>query len=288
MSAPASFDRRRVPARPDLAAAHLRGTIEAARFVDGRDKRLVEEVVSMRPHPSPDVSLDTQVIFGERITVYEDEEGWAWGQLARDGYVGYVNANAFVFDDAAPTHRVSVPRTFVYPGLSMKLPIVMALPLGAELEVVAIHGDFAEVKNLGCVWAAHLSPLNEVEKDFVSVAEQFLNVPYLWGGKTFVGIDCSGLVQISLQAAGIAAPRDTDMQAAEVGEVVAVGDDLAGLRRGDLVFWKGHVGVMRDERTLLHANGHHMRVASEPLAEARDRIASKAQLPISVVRRPIS
>ena len=279
------FDRRRTPARPDLAAEHLRGTIEARSYAAPRVMRVAEECVPLRAAPTPDTMLDTQAIFGERIAIYEDEDNWAWGQLQRDLYVGYLNPNALMRDDAAPTHRVRVPRTLAYPGLSMKLPIVMALPMGAQLDVVARHGDFAEVRNLGCVWAAHLASLDEYEPDFVAVAELFLNVPYLWGGKTALGLDCSGLVQVSLQAAGVEAPRDTDMQAAELGEPVAVGDDLAGLRRGDLIFWKGHVGIMRDERNLLHANGHHMLVASEPLAQARDRILANAKSPITAVKR---
>lgn len=284
MSAPA-LDRRRTPARPDLAGAHLRGKVEAARFVDGVAKRIVHEVVNIRPRPAMDASLDTQALFGERVQVYEDDDGWVWGQLERDGYVGYFDATALA-DAEQPTHRVCVPRTFVYPDLSMKLPVVMALPMNAEIEIVAMRGDFAQARNIGCIWAEHLKPTGEHEPDFVAVAERFLNVPYLWGGKTFAGLDCSGLVQISLQAAGVHAPRDTDMQAAELGAPVGFDESLAGLRRGDLIFWKGHVGVMRDETTLLHANGHHMMVASEPLCEARDRILQKSFGAITQVRRP--
>jgi cell wall-associated NlpC family hydrolase len=117
------------------------------------------------------------------------------------------------------------------------------------------------------------------------VAEQFLHAPYLWGGKSFGGLDCSGLVQVALAAAGIDAPRDTDMMFAELGAAVEIGGDLAGLRRGDLVFWKGHIGIMRDAETLLHANAHHMQVASEPLRGARDRILAKSFGPITGVRR---
>jgi cell wall-associated NlpC family hydrolase len=279
-----TFDRRRTPARPDLAAAHLRGKVEAGRFVEGVTKRIVHEAVNIRPHPAMDASLDTQALFGERVRVYEDEDGWIWGQLERDGYVGYFDATALA-DVEKPTHRVCVPRTFVYPGLSMKLPVVMALPMNAGIEIVAMRGDFAEARNIGCIWAAHLRPLGEHEPDFVAVAERFLNVPYLWGGKSFAGLDCSGLMQISLQAAGVDAPRDTDMQATELGEPIAFDGTLSGLQRGDLIFWKGHVGVMRDAQTLLHANGHHMMVASEPLREARDRIQQKSFGAITTIKR---
>ena len=284
MNAPVSYDRRRTPARSDLAAECLRGKVDAPRYVEGRLWRIVHEVVGVRGSPAMDAGLDTQAIYGERARVYEDEDGWAWGPFERDGYVGYFDATALA-EPETPTHRVCVPRTFIYPGLSMKLPIVMALPMGAEVEIVSLRGDFAEAKNIGCIWAGHLAPFDVFESDFASVAERFLHSPYLWGGKTSMGLDCSGLMQISLQAAGVSAPRDTDMQAAELGEAIAFDDNLSGLRRGDLVVWKGHVGVMRDERTLLHANGHHMMVASEPLREARDRILAKSFGAITTIRR---
>ena len=248
--------------------------------------RVIEEVVDLRAEPRRDCALETQVLHGEVLDIYDtDEEGWAWGQSRRDGYVGYLPAAALAPSTTPATHRVRVPRTFVYPGASMKLPLAMALPMNARVRVAGARGDFAELSDGGFVWAAHLAAQGEHEPDFVAVAELFLNAPYLWGGRTFVGIDCSGLVQVGLHAAGVAMPRDTDMQAKGPGAAVEVGDDLGGLRRGDLVFWKGHVGMMRDADTLLHANGHHMLVASEPLRVARDRIAAKSHGAITGVRR---
>jgi cell wall-associated NlpC family hydrolase len=281
-----TFDKRLTPARPDLAAAHLRGQVEAARFVEGRAMRIATEVVDLRAAPRRDQSLDTQALFGEAAIVYEQtDEGWSWLQLESDSYVGYIPSESLRDDMPAPTHRVKATRTFVYPAANMKTPILMALPMNAQVNVSAMRGDFAEAPGLGFIWAAHLARHDEFESDFVGVAERFLDVPYLWGGKTFCGLDCSGLVQTALIACGRSSPRDTDMMAAGLGDPLEIGDDLAGLRRGDLVFWKGHVGVMRDERTLLHANGHHMAVASEPLREARDRIAAKSFGAITAFKR---
>ncbi len=281
-----AFDRRFTPARPDLAAEHLRGRIDAPRYAAPRLMRVVEECAPLSREPARDRSIDTQALFGEAVDVYEiGEEGWAWGQLRRDHYVGYLPAEALRADRAEPSCRVRAPRTFVYPGPDMKLPPMMALPLGAEVAVVGDRGEFAALQSAGFVWRGHLAGLDEREPDFVAVAERFLNVPYLWGGKTFAGLDCSGLAQLSLAAHGIPAPRDTDVMMAALGAPVEFDDGLTGLRRGDLVFWKGHVGIMRDERELLHANGRHMMVASEPLRVARDRIAAGGAGSIVAIKR---
>jgi cell wall-associated NlpC family hydrolase len=277
-----TFDRRFTPARPDLAAAHLKGRVEATIFAEGREMQVVGPIADVRSAPTPDASLDTQALCGERVTVYEEHEGWAWGQLERDSYVGYLPAHLLGPTPRRPTHRVTALRTFVYPAPNMKVPPLEALPLGAEVSVED-EGEYTRIADHGFVYAPHLTPLSQYESDFVAVAEKFLGVPYLWGGKTALGLDCSGLVQISLAAAGIAAPRDTDVQAREIGTELPVSESM-DLRRGDLVFWKGHVGIMCDEQRLLHANAHHMFVAREPFAEARARILAKSFGAVIAVR----
>jgi hypothetical protein len=277
------FDRRFTPARPDLAAAHLEGHVEATMFVEGRERHVVGAIADVRSAPAPDAALDTQALCGEAVTVYEEHEGWAWGQLRRDNYVGYLPSHLLGPQPREPTHRVTALRTFVYPAPNMKVPPLEALPLGAEVTVEG-EGDYVRIADHGFVYAPHLTPLAQYESDFVAVAERFLGVPYFWGGKTALGLDCSGLVQISLAAAGVAAPRDTDVQARELGRELAL-DAPLDLQRGDLVFWRGHVGIMCDEVTLLHANAHHMFVARESFAEARARILAKSFGAVTAIRR---
>jgi len=264
-----AFDRRLTPARPDLAAAHLRGKVEAARFVAGEVREVVEPQAPLRREPAPDAPLDTEALKGERVAVYETtEEGWAWGQLEGDGYVGWLPANALAAPGPAPTHKVTALRTLAFPGPSIKLPPIETLPLGSRLAIVRIEGRMAVTTRGAFVPANHLAPLTDMEPDFVAVAERFLGAPYLWGGKTSLGLDCSGLVQVALTACGIACPRDSDMQEHALGVAI----DLADLQRGDLVFWKGHVAIARDRATLLHANAFHMAVAIEETEAALARI----------------
>ena len=275
------LDRRLTPARADLAAAHLRGLVEAPRYAEGRRMRIAAASAPLRRAPKPDAPLDTEALHGEDVAVYDEAEGWAWAQLKRDKYVGYLPAAA-LGGPVEATHKVAAVRTHAYPGPNIKLPPAMAASLGALLVVVGQEGLFAVSSDGLFFWAGHLAGLASSEPDFVAVAERFLETPYLWGGRTSEGLDCSGLIQTALTAAGIPCPRDSDMIEAAVGAPVA--PDRA-LMRGDLVFWKGHVGVMRDGATLLHANGWHMKVASEPLAEACARIAATGGGEIRSVRR---
>jgi len=277
-----TFDRRLTPARPDLAATYLEGRVPAKRYVEGVVMEVKACVVDMRREPRPDAPVDTQALFGERVTVYDEEEGWAWAQLARDGYVGWIAANTLWSELSAPTHRVCVPRTFAYPRASIKLSPLMALPLGAEIAILKEFESFYVTRDLGFIWRTHLASLAAPAPDFVAVAESLIGAPYLWGGKSSLGIDCSGLVQVALLAAGVEAPRDSDMQEAQLGALLEPG---AELRRGDLVFWKGHVGVMRDAATLLHANGTHMLVSSESLDVVRKRNVEAGAGEVTSIRR---
>jgi cell wall-associated NlpC family hydrolase len=264
----AEFDPRLTPARTDLAARQLEGKVQAARFVEGTPYEVNDPVAPLRRSPESDAPLDTEALMGERVTVYDiTEEGWAWGQLENDDYVGYLPASSLVPPALTRSHKVSAVRTLAFPGPSIKLPPIHGLPFGARVELDRVEGALA-FTSAGYVPFRHLVPVADKGSDFVGVAERFLGSPYLWGGKTSLGIDCSGLVQVALNACGIQCPRDTYMQEATLGQAVSISD----LRRGDLIFWQGHVAIARDAETMIHANAFHMAVAIEPVAEAVARI----------------
>lgn len=276
-----ALDPRINPFRPEVAAKYLQGKVEAARFVEGVRHEVAEPLAALRLSPAHDARLVTEALIGERVIVYETtEEGWAWGQLETDGYVGWMSAGALAAPGSAPTHKVAALRTLCFPGPDIKLPPVAALAMGARLAITRQDERFAVTASGWHIPAAHLVPVKSMQTDFVAVAERFLCTPYLWGGKTSLGLDCSGLVQVALQAAGVACPRDSDMQELALGKL----SSLSGVRRGDLVFWKGHVGIARDAETLLHANAHHMMVTAEPLGDAVARIRATGS-DVTSVRR---
>ena len=268
-------DSRLTPARPDLAAAHLKGALEASRYVEGEICSVARGRAALRRHPADTAAQDSELLLGEPVTVYERKDGWAWVQAQTDSYVGYVREDA-LGPATAPDARVILPLTPLLSGPDVKSPLRDLLPLNARVMRGAAHGHFVHTPG-GFVHVRALADLDHTAADFVAVVEQFLGVPYVWGGKTFEGLDCSGLLQTALQAAGVAAPRDTDMMESALGHAVA----QHSLKRGDLVFWKGHMGVMRDAETLLHANAHFMQVTSEPLAAAIARIST----PVTSVKR---
>jgi cell wall-associated NlpC family hydrolase len=276
-----AFDPRLTAARADIAAKELEGKVKATRYVEGCAYEVFEPQAPLRGEPAPDAPLATEALKGERVVIYDiNAEGWAWGQLVTDGYVGWLPANALAPVGPSPSHKVSALRTLAFPGRSIKLPPVEALPLGARLAVVGIEDRMAVTATGSYVPAAHLAPLGVDEPDFVAVADRFLGAPYLWGGKTLLGLDCSGLVQVALSACGVACPRDSDMQEGALGTAA----DASDLQRGDLIFWKGHVAIVRDRDTLVHANTFHLAVAIESTADAIARIRIAGSEIISVRR----
>ena len=278
-------DPRITPVRPDLAAKHLEGKVTAARFVEGQLREVVAPQTPLRRDPRPDALLDTEALKGERVMVYDTtEEGWSWGQLQSDNHVGWLPTEAMGELGPPATHQVAVMRTLEFPGPSIKIPPIESLSFGCQLAIARVEGPFAVTPTNAFVPFRHLVDVSHREPDFVTVAERFLGVPYLWGGKTSLGLDCSALVQLSLNSSGLPCWRDSDMQEQSLGPPIQPAADLSNLQRGDIIFWKGHVAIARDHATLIHANAHHMAVAIESIAEAAARIRAAGH-EISSVRR---
>jgi len=281
------LDQRLHAFRPDLADIVLKGQVEAARFVTPEPAMVVQPVVALRPKADPSIGIDTELLMGEEVRVFERENGWAWVQAVDDGYVGYL-PEATLGGVTTETHVVTVPRTFVYSGPDLRFPTRLALSMGSRLTITGqaeTRGTrYFLLADGGALVARHLRPVSDPPViDYVSVAAFFLETPYLWGGKSGFGIDCSGLVQLAMRMAGLRAPRDSDMQASGLGVPIERNE----LRRGDLVFWKGHVAIMEDETSMIHANGHTMSVARETLDAAIERIGWLYGTPTGY-RRPVA
>jgi cell wall-associated NlpC family hydrolase len=277
-------DPRLTPARGDIAAKYLEGKVKAARFVAGETLEVTDALAPVRQAPASDAELMTQALRGEHVTIYDrNGEGWAWGQLQSDGYVGWLPDAALGKPGAAPTHRIIAITTFAFPGPSIKLPPVETLVMGSALSVTREDGVFAVTREGWHLPKPHVAATTHRESDFVTVAERFLGTPYLWGGKSSFGIDCSGLVQISLNAAGVGCPRDSDMQQDGLGHLLDRAESKK-LRRGDLLFWNGHVAIARDAETIVHANAHHMAAVIENTHAAIARIKASGNELVAIKR----
>lgn len=273
---PDVLDPRLTPARPDVAADFLKGKVDAGRFVKGQPRQVTRSRAPLTARSDAACPLSTELLFGETFTVYDEAEGWAWGQAAVDGYVGYVPLGA-LGRGSPPTHRISALSSHVYPEPDLKSRPVDALYMTSTVSVAGGNEKgFAPLAGGGWISARHLSPVGMPWGAVPDIAKQFLGAPYLWGGRTVAGIDCSGLVQIALAAAGITCPRDTDMQANALEPRLPPDTPPEA---GDIVYFPAHVGFMVDETNLLHANATHMAVTIDPLSDVIEIIAGETDKP---------
>jgi len=277
-----SKDPRLTPARPDLAAAHLEGEVEAESFAEPTRMTVSVPLAPQSARPNGEAPLTNQLLYGEGFAAYELMGQWAWGQSMTDGYVGYVPRACLGAEGPVPTHRVAQTLSHVYPEPALKTRPIGWLSYGSRVAVTGQENGYAALATGGYVPADHLAGLDTPAADWVAEAERLTGIPYLWGGRAATGLDCSALIQLAMQAAGMECPRDSDMQEAELGQDVAEGADL---ERGDLVFWKGHVGVMLDATRLLDCTAFKMAVIVEDLDAAKARILEAGEGPVIRIAR---
>ncbi len=281
------FDPRTNPFRSDLAAEYLREKVSAERYGSPTQKTVSVGSAPLRCAPDDAAALCTEILFGESVAIYDDKNGWAWLQAERDGYVGYAPSSSLGDPLEAATHTLTALRSYVFPEPDLKRPPIELLSMTAEVRICAQSGAYSELVGGGWTYTGHIASVGDFEEDHAAVASRFVGTPYLWGGKTSVGLDCSGLIQIALARCGLSVPRDTDMQEGAVGEVVDYRGDESVLTRGDIVFWPGHAGIWIDPERFVHANATDMMVAIVPLRAVAAFIEEATGDKIRAVRRPV-
>ena len=274
------MDRRLLPANGRVAAAYLKGKVEAEHFTEGTPAVITQSIADLLE--KPDGTRDRQLLFGARVTEYDQRQGWSFVQAQQDGYVGYVRAAAL--SDAVgpdPTHVVCNQSTQIYTAADLKSQDRQWLSIGTDLHVLEWIDRFARTR-FGFVPEQHLRPLKDGAPDLAATAMQLLGCPYLWGGNSSAGIDCSGLVQLACKMANRPCPADSDLQRTDLGDALPNG---RAPRRNDLFFWPGHVALALDETRIIHANAHHMAVTIETLADAKSRIDAAGEGPLLAHKR---
>lgn len=262
------------PYRADIAALALKGSVVAAKFVAPTPYQVTGGVASLRKVGAEDGEQLSQALHGDIVDIYQEVDGFGWGQMRCDGYVGWFDMVALSSPILPVTRKVATLRTYAFSDPSPKAPPHFLLSLNAQVcETGEVENGFVHCARAGWVYSAHLAALDHKATDAVTIAEQFMHAPYQWGGVESLGLDCSGLVQTAYKAAGIELPRDSYMQAT-CGNEVVIGSDFQGLKRGDIICWRGHVALLLDDATIIHANSHHLKVSQEPLAQASVRICA--------------
>ena len=278
-----SLDPRLHPHRADLAAAYLSGRVEAARFAEGQHRQVKTGVADLRAAPKAEAPLVSQLLAGETVAVYEEADGWAWLQSETDGYVGYLRHEALAAEIHAPSHALAVLRSPLLPAPDLKTPARDLLHMTSAVEVVGEERGYSEIAGGGWIYSRHLAPLGDLAPDYVETALQYLGTPYLWGGRSSLGLDCSALVQLALARAGIACLRDSDQQEGAFSGAEAA---AAPPRRGDLIYLPGHVAIALDAQQVVHANAFHMMVTIEPLADLVARVEQESGRGVTSIARP--
>lgn len=270
--------------RPDLADIALSGQLAAESYSAGAELEIRRGAADLRRAPEPGAPLESQLLFGEKVSCFERKSGWAWVQNRRDGYVGYLRADALGEPRARPSHQVSALRTLLFPAPDLKAPILDSLSMASPVAVIARSGDYSEIDGGGWIYTEHLTALDQPQPDYTATALAFLGTPYLWGGRSSLGLDCSALVQLALALAGMPCRRDSGQQETSLGPMEPWRPGTTRPRYGDLIYMADHVAIALDETRVVHATAHGLQVRIEPLADLEARV--QADGGITALLRP--